>query len=626
MKIHFNGETAALKQGIEIVSKVLGFETAEGMEVDVENVSGSPVVVSMRSGRGLIRYGEKSHFFRALGLLIEHMRYEDEFELAETPQFTTIGAMADVSQCNAVLKVETIKRLLTRMALMGMNLLMLYTEDNYYVEGEPYFGYMRGRYTKDDMKACDDFADALGIEMIPCIQTLAHLKNVLQWRRFLQIKDDDDILLAGDEEVYELIDKMVSSVAGAYRSGRIHIGMDEATKLGQGNYLRKNGYRGKFDIMTEHLGRVLEITKKHGLEPMIWSDMYFRESSKTFEYYDLESSIPESVRQALPKDVRFVYWDYYHLEESFYAEWIRRHREFGAEPLFAGGIWGWNGYGVNYEKTFAAANAALRVCKREGIKEVFATIWGDVGAERNVFAHLLGLQLFAEHAFEAEPDEEKIRRRFLTCTGCQYDDFRSMSALDLHPRGGTPPDDDSNPGKYLLWQDIMTGFFDCDVLGIALGGHYADLEKKMAEASSRNGEFGAVFSLLEKLCAVLSLKAELGNEVRLAYLAGDRQRLLRIAESVLPEISGRVEALRVFHRELWHRENLPFGWEVYDLRYGGLISRIDSAAERLTQYVHGSVDRLEELEEERLPYSWTQGLANCCGYPKIVSASKASYS
>lgn len=64
---------------------------------------------------------------------------------------------------------------------MGMNVLMLYTEDTYEVPGEPYFGSYRGRYTKAEIQEMDAYASMFGIELVPCIQTLAHLHNALKW-------------------------------------------------------------------------------------------------------------------------------------------------------------------------------------------------------------------------------------------------------------------------------------------------------------------------------------------------------------------------------------------------------------------------------------------------------------
>ena len=62
--------------------------------------------------------------------------------------------------------------MLRRMALMGLDMLMLYAEDSYVVPERPYFGYMRGRYSADETREIDRYAQMLGIELIPCMQTL----------------------------------------------------------------------------------------------------------------------------------------------------------------------------------------------------------------------------------------------------------------------------------------------------------------------------------------------------------------------------------------------------------------------------------------------------------------------
>ena len=46
--------------------------------------------------------------------------------------------------------------------------------------------------------------------------------------------------------------------------------------------------------------------------------------------------------------------------------------------------------------------------------------------------------------------------------------------------------------------------------------------------------------------------------------------------------------------------NKPFGWEVLDIRYGGVLARIDSSIERITDYLDGRINKIEELEQERL--------------------------
>jgi hexosaminidase len=68
----------------------------------------------------------------------------------------------------------------------------------------------------------------------------------------------------------------------------------------------------------------------------------------------------------------------------------------------------------------------------------------------------------------------------------------------------------------------------------------------------------------------------------------------------LPDLYKKVGELKSAHRKQWFAINKPFGWEVIDMRYGGLLSRIDTAIMRVQEYLDGQVDRIEELEETRL--------------------------
>ena len=71
--------------------------------------------------------------------------------------------------------------------------------------------------------------------------------------------------------------------------------------LGRGKYLDKNGYQNRFEIMVKHLSRVLDICKKYGLEPMMWSDMFFAQGWG--DYYNKEKQIPQSTIDQVPKEV-----------------------------------------------------------------------------------------------------------------------------------------------------------------------------------------------------------------------------------------------------------------------------------------------------------------------------------
>lgn len=628
MKIKFEGDWKALEPGINLLSEKLGLElTPDGIPVRVEK-STKLLEVRLQDGQGLIRFGEAAQFFRGLGLFVEAAQSSGSFMLRETPQFSTVGVTVDASR-NAVLTVESIHKLLSEMALMGLNTFMLYTEDTYTIPSEPYFGYLRGRYSPAELSACADYAEALGIEIVPCIQTLAHLEHFLKWpNNGRDLIDTNGVLLVNSPDTYALIEKMIESIVAPLRSKRIHIGMDEAHGVGRGRYLDRYGQHNRFDIISNHLRRVLEITRKYDLQPMIWSDMYFRVASKTHNYYDLAAIIPDEVKRSVPAEVALVYWDYYNEDPAFYDEYIRRHKEMSTNVVFAGGAWTWNGMGVSYGKVFSSTNAALASCKRHGVRDVYLTLWGDDGSEGNPFTALLAMQLYAEHAYADELDLEKLKRRVRFCTDVDFDAFIDLKYLDETP--GTLPDNcefdsPANPSKFLLWQDTLLGLFDYQAQGLALPAHYAQLEEKLRRHKQNFPAWAFIFDVPEKLCAVLKMKSDLGLRIKSAYDRADRAPLAQIATEEIPEIIRRVRALRQAHRTQWFAINKPFGWEVIDIRYGGVLARLESAAERLDDFVHGHVERIEELEQERLPFD---GLARpqpnvsvgfCNQYMRIVT-------
>ena len=137
--------------------------------------------------------------------------------------FNKFGVMIDCSR-NAVMTVEQLKKFITVLSKMGYNQVHLYMEDTYEVNDEAYFGYLRGKYSKEELKNLDNFADSIGVELVPNIQTLAHMAPFLRWRT--DIKDADDIMLAGDDKVYDLIDRMFASLRSCFRTNKLHIGMD----------------------------------------------------------------------------------------------------------------------------------------------------------------------------------------------------------------------------------------------------------------------------------------------------------------------------------------------------------------------------------------------------------------
>ncbi len=610
-----------LDAGIAEMNRALGISVGgNGPSITAVRQDGSDLLVHFQNGEAQIIYDKKHHFFRAYSLLLQHLQAgETEFSLREKPYFTMNGPMFDVSQSNAVIRVEQIRKMLLQMAQMGLNMFMLYCEDSFDVKAQPYFGYMRSRYSEADIRACDDYADMFGIEMIPCIQTLAHLTDVLKWSVFNGIRENDVCLLVGEERTNAFIRDLLTEATRPFRSKRVHIGMDEAYGLGRGRFMDKHGAVPTEEIMKMHLENVLSITRELGLVPMMWSDMFFH----GLGYHTIKTrEVPPEVIECCPKDVQLVYWDYYANDEESYEIAFERHRGFG-QPIFAGGIWTWIGFAPHWERTFKSTEAALNVCKREGIKEVFTTIWGDNGTECLCTTNMLGAALYAEHGYAETIDYGKLKERFEFITGAKYDDFLLLEELDRTPGVASMAKTAYNPSKFLMWQDILTGMCDKNIDGLPLDEHYRALAEKLAETGNRNGDYNGMFTFNYHVAHTLALKSEMGLRITRAYKADDRAELARIAAEDLPELKARMAALRACHMENWFSLYKAIGWDIMDMRYGSLMTRMDSAITEIKMYLDGKLDKLEELEEERLDYDGRPGMIRYLNYfGRTVSASR----
>ncbi len=500
------------------------------------------------------------------------------------------GVMLDMSR-NAVMKPAEVKNFARILKSFGYNMIQLYTEDTFEVEGEPYFGYMRGRYTKDELRDIVDYCDTLGIEVIPCVQTLAHLNQIFRWKEYKVINDAADILMAGEERTYQLVDNIFKTLKSCFKTEFVHIGMDEAHFIGLGKYLNKNGYRNRIDILTEHLSRVIEIAKKYDLKCIMWSDMFFRLAGCT-GYYTLDDVITDEIVKKCPKDIELVYWDYYNTKE-YYDNMIDQHKRFGRDVWFAGGAWTWQGFAPFNKFSMKTMSDAMRSCAEKDIENIFFTMWGDDGKECSFYAVLPSLFAIRK-AYDAVTDQDEIKRLFKEATGEDYD---AMMALDMPNLIGDAVDERTNLAKVMLYNDPLLGVFDSTVKdGVAK--EFSECAKKLYTLAN-DSAYAYIFNFEATLCELLSHKYDLGARTRAAYKSGDKSALA----ALIPEYDRVSELLDKFHasfKTLWYKENKPHGFDVQEIRLGGLMLRMRSAKARVEDYLAGNIDKIEELEAQLL--------------------------
>ena len=338
-----------------------------------------------------------------------------------------------------------------------------------------------------------------------------------------------------------------------------------------------------------------DICTAQGLKPMIWSDMYFRLGSRTNDYYDREAAIPPDVASAIPRDVELVYWDYYHTDADFYAEWIDRHRALGSEPIMAGGVWTWNHFWAALPFSFTTVEACMSACKEKKLRQAFVTLWGDDGMECDVFSALPGMQLFAEHGYQDAVDGERLAANFRGSSGADLHDCIMAAELDSVPCISHPSESAASVSKWLLWQDPLLALMDPQFEGASLRDHYSRLADALSAAAAKT-PFARRLEFPARMAKALSLKCDLRRHLADAYRAGDRKRLGEILHGDLAALRKAVDALWRSHRDMWIETYKPFGLEVVEGRYGALRTRLETVADRISGYLDGTVKSIPELE------------------------------
>lgn len=523
------------------------------------------------------------------------------------------GVMLDCSR-NAVMKVSEVKRMIDCLVKMGYDTLELYTEDTYEIEDEPYFGYMRGRYTAREIKEIDSYAKEKGVELIPCIQTLAHFTNLTKLAQYRDIVDFGDILLIDEEKTYVLIEKIFKTLSENFTSRLVNIGMDEAHMVGLGKYLDKHGYQNRFEILLRHLNRVVKIAAKYGFTPHMWSDMFFRLVNNGL-YYGKDIHIPKEVAENMPENIELTFWDYYHTEKTDYDEMIRAHKEAKKNIWFAGGAWSWTGFAPLNDFTLRSMKPAMASIREHNIENVLITMWGDNGKECSFYALLPSLYAIRCYANGIENMSE-IKQGFFKLFGIKFDDFMLLDIPNIAPKSPQWKHIHT-PSKNLLYSDCFMN--SEDAYGEeAVDIKYGQYAKQLEDAITRVGEYGYIFETLSSLCRVLELKATLSMRTRKAYKEQDRVTL----RNLLNDYAEVERRLNIFHSKfiaMWEKENKPFGWEIQDVRIGGLIRRIKTCGERIEKYLAGEITTIEELDNELLPLSNTPFPVSV--YGRLVSVS-----
>jgi len=576
---------------LEMIKRYTAFKTDDIESIEFKPFDTHDYQVIKKGQSYQVFYHRQRDIYAALGYILSHLN-ERNYDIKRTRNLKSLGYMIDCAR-NAVPTIESLKRQVVNLALMGYTYIGLYLEDLFEIDDEPEFGYMRGRYTKSEISDLIVFANNFNIEVMPYIQTLAHLNAIFKHPKYNNVLDIHDILLVDEPKTYELIEKMLATAQSMFNTNTINIGMDEAWQLGLGKYLNKHGYQNRMDIMLHHLDKVLEICRKLEIKPAMWADMFFH--LKGGAYFSKGVTSFEDIKGMVPDDVELVYWDYYHTDQKDYDDKFASLKTLTSNYGFAGGAWKWVGFAPFNGFSKRSSIPAIQACKKAGVNHFVVTSWGDNGAEASMFSILPSLIFIANSFYDDKLSDEDAFIYGLT--NVSMESWMNLDKLNqIYPAKEIKT---VNPSKYLLFEDILLG--DSHIkLHKDYKKAYVKIKETLEPYTTIESPYKYIFNTLYDLALVLSIKSTLSIKLYELYHQDDKKALLDFIKNDVSEVIDNIKQMYKDFKYQWHQENKPFGFEVQSYRFGGLIQRLEDIKEKLLDFAKGKTENVAELEIRRL--------------------------
>lgn len=568
---------SAFEKGIALLEEYLSVRPSEKFTkiIAKEEKTNSAVC---KYGELEISYATLNDAYYMLGKALTQKTADFSFTLER--KIKNAGIMLDCAR-NAVIKPAQAKKMIAVSAMLGYNYFELYTEDCLEVDNEPYFGYMRGRFTQTEIKDLDEYAKIFGVELVPCIQTLAHLERLFfHWREYYSILDKNNVLLTDDDRTYELLENVIKTCRKCFSSKHINIGMDEAFDLGLGKHLTVHGYQPRGEIIRRHLRKVLDICKKYDFHAAMWGDMF---------YEDMEGGRYEGI----PQDVELIYWEYGIKQPNEIRNQFAQMLPSGAKCSYAGSVTKYLGFAPHNRYSQLAIDSQIEEVA-ECVDSYLMTAWGDDGGEAAHFSILPGLCYFAgKNICEGLEYINEICRAISNYT---YDEMCLLDEVN-YPTEEKDYTKTYNPCKFLFYADPLIGVEEIAALP-TYPKEYIKISKLLKPLCKRESDYSYLFDTMYALSRFLELKSYIVEELYYAYKKGDKKELGALTEK-LKKSMPRLNAFIKAYDTQWRKESKELGYEVQQIRMHGMKGRLLDIIHRLEKYLDGDLDKIEELEETK---------------------------
>ena len=294
--------------------------------------------------------------------------------VADAPGLRVRGAMLDVSR-NRVPTMETLFRIVERLADWKYNQLQLYTEHTFAYAGHEEVWRGRDPLTPEEIRRLDRFCAERFIELVPNQQSFGHMHHWLRHARYNDLAEVPEgvehpfafepepfSLAPRDPRSLALLEDLYDQLLPCFSSRSFNVGLDETFDLGQGRSREAVEREGVAAVYLGFLREVEERVRARGRRMHFWADVLLNHPEHTGE-------LPEGVVPNL--------WGY---EAGHpFEEECARVAAAGLDFVVCPGTSSWQTIGGRLANMRGNVESAVRNARASGALGVLVTDWGDRG-------------------------------------------------------------------------------------------------------------------------------------------------------------------------------------------------------------------------------------------------------
>jgi len=295
--------------------------------------------------------------------------------LTDGPALPVRGFMLDVSRGKVPTMAELF-RLVAGLHALRANQLQLYVEHTFAWPGHEDAWRDASPLTAAQVKALDDACAAVGIELVPNLNSFGHMERWLRHPRYRALAECPEGwihpltgqfkefpgTLRPDQASLDFVDGLLADYLPCFRSRQVNIGGDEPWELGQGWSKQAVADRGKHRVYLDHLRQLCARTAGRGYRTQFWGDILLEDLA---------------LAQEAPADTTPVAWGY-DAGHPFDAQ-AGRLRKLGRTYLIAPGTSTWQSFTGRLDNALTNQREATAAARTHGARGILLTSWGDNG-------------------------------------------------------------------------------------------------------------------------------------------------------------------------------------------------------------------------------------------------------